>query len=501
MCKKDGILSATTAFGKTVTAIGLIAQFGVNTLILVHNKALLDLWKQKFEEFLIIDHKLEEQPNKRGRKKKWSPIGTLSSSGNSLHGIVDIALLQSCVTDGEVKPFVKGYGLVIVDECHHVSAVNFERVLKEVTAGRIYGLTATPIRKDGLQPIFFMQCGPIRFTSDSHQQMASQSFTRLLMPRFTPFRSIDEANDNYTNVIQQLAEDEHRNRLIVEDVCHALAEKRSPIVLTNLTAHVATLAEMLQPHCRNVITLVGAESQKEKRLKMEQLRNVADDESLVIVATGKYIGEGFDCPRLDTLFLALPVSWKGIIVQYAGRLHRDFEGKEEVHIYDYIDINVPLCEAMYRRRLKGYAAVGYSLGPDGLFAEVKDESSLIYDGRSFLTPFMRSLSQVKRSLVIACPKVKPTRNSHILARLLDLTTQGIKIAVITREANEYTERLQMHGTQIILKDNLTLNCAIFDRSVVWYGSVSILGYHSANYNIITLHNPELATTILNTLNK
>ena len=234
---------------------------------------------------------------------------------------------------------------------------------------------------------------------------------------------------------------------------------------------------------------------------MEQLQQVADDEPLVIVATGKYIGEGFDCPRLDTLFLALPVSWKGIIAQYAGRLHRDFEGKEEVRIYDYIDINVPLCEAIYNRRLKGYAAVGYSLKPDGLFAEVKDESSLIYDGHSFLTPFTRSLSQVKRSIFIACPKIKLARNSQIMARLLDLATQGIKIAVITREVNEHTERLQMHGVQIILKDNHTLNCAIFDRSVVWYGSVPILGNYSANYNIIALHNPELATTILNTLNK
>ncbi len=495
----DGVLSATTAFGKTVTAIGLIAQLKVNTLILVHTKTLLDQWKQKFEEFLIINHEQEVQPSKRGRKKKWSPIGTFSSSGNSLHGIIDIALLQSCVSDGEVKPFVKDYGMVIVDECHHVTAVSFERVLKGVTASRVYGLTATPIRKDGLQPIIFMQCGAIRYTSDSNEQMASQSFTRLMVPRFTLYRNIGANNDSYATVIQQLAEDEHRNRLIVEDVRKALAEKRSPIVLTNLTAHVATIAEMLTPHCNNVITLIGAESAKEKRLKMERLQGVADDEPLVIVATGKYVGEGFDCPRLDTLFLALPVSWKGIVAQYAGRLHRDYEGKSEVRIYDYIDINVPLCEAMYRRRLKGYASVGYSLKPQGLFADVKDETSLIYDGQSFLSHFLRSLAQVKRSVVIACPRVKPGRNSQIMARFLDLVTQGIKIAVVTREPNEHTERLQMHGAQIILKEDFTLNCAIFDRSFVWYGNVQLLGYHSPNDNIITLHNPELATTILNML--
>ena len=471
----------------------------MNTLILVHTKALLDQWRQKLGEFLVINHEQEELPPKHSRKKKWSPIGTLSSGGNSLHGIIDIALLQSCVSDDEVKPFIKDYGMVIVDECHHITAVSFERVLKEVTASRVYGLTATPIRKDGLQPIIFMQCGAIRYASGSNEQMASQSFTRLLVPRFTSFRNIGGSNDSYATVIQQLAEDEHRNRLIVEDVRKALAEKRSPIVLTDLTAHVATIAEMLTPHCNNVITLVGADSAKEKRLKMERLQGVDDNEPLVIVATGKYVGEGFDCPRLDTLFLALPVSWKGIIAQYAGRLHRDYEGKSEVCIYDYIDINVPLCEAMYRRRLKGYASVGYTLKPQGLFADVKDETSLIYDGQSFLSHFLRSLAQVKRSVVIACPRVKPGRNSQIMARLLDLVTQGIKIAVVTREPNEHTKRLQMHGAQIILKEDLSLNCAIFDRSVVWYGNVQIISYHNQNDNIVTLHNPELANTILDML--
>ena len=494
-----GVLSATTAFGKTVAAIGMIAKLKTNTLILVHTKALLDQWKQRLEEFLIINHEPEEIIPKRGRKKKWSLIGTLSSSGNSLHGIIDIALLQSCVSDGEVKPFVKDYGMVIVDECHHISAVNFERVLKEVAAGRVYGLTATPFRKDGLQPIIFMQCGTIRYTSDSRQQMASQSFTRLLVPRFTAYRNVGDENSNYAHVIQMLAADEYRNRLIIEDVRQALAEYRSPIVLTNLKTHVATLAEMLQPHCKNVITLVGAESAKEKRIKMERLQGFADDEPLVIVATGKYVGEGFDYPRLDTLFLALPVSWRGIIAQYAGRLHRDYEGKSEVRIYDYIDINVPLCETMYRHRLKGYASIGYSLKSQGLFAEVKDETSLIYNCKTFLTPFLRNLSHIQRSIIISCPKVEPASNSPIMPHLIDLAIQGIKITIITREHNKHIERLQRHGAQIIVKGGLTLNCAILDRSVVWYGNVPLLGCQSPNDNIIALHNPELATTLLNTL--
>ena len=350
----NGILNATTAFGKTVTAIGLIAERKVNTLILVHTKALLDQWKSRLEEFLQIDFTEDNLPKKRGRKRVFSPFGTLDSKGNSLHGKVDIALMQSCLEDDGVKPFVRNYGMLVVDECHHVSAVNFERVLKYANARYVYGLTATAIRKDGHQPIIFMQCGPIRYSADTKTQMTSQTFERLLVPRFTSYRELTDDKSTYAPMIQKMAEDESRNRLITNDVCEALKEGRSPIVLTSLTAHVKTLANALTPHCKNVVTLIGSESAKEKRQKMEYLQNVPPSEPLVIVATGKYVGEGFDYPRLDVLFLALPVSWKGIIAQYAGRLHREYPGKKEVRIYDYIDIRVPMCDVMYKRRLRGY---------------------------------------------------------------------------------------------------------------------------------------------------
>ena len=339
----------------------MIAERKVNTLILVHTKALLDQWKSRLEEFLQIDFTEDNRFKKRGRKKDFSPFGTLDSKGNSLHGKIDIALMQSCLEDSEVKPFVRDYGMLIVDECHHASAVNFERILKYANARYVYGLTATAIRKDGHQPIIFMQCGPIRYSADAKVQMASQSFTRLLVPRFTSYRELTDEKSNYVRMVQNMSEDENRNRLITDDVCEALKEGRSPIVLTNLTAHVETLAKALTPHCKHVITLVGSKSAKEKRQKMEYLQNLPSSEPLVIVATGKYVGEGFDYPRLDSLFLALPISWKGIIAQYSGRLHREYPGKKEVRIYDYIDIRVPMCDVMYKRRLRGYASVGYQI--------------------------------------------------------------------------------------------------------------------------------------------
>lgn len=296
-----------------------------------------------------------------GKKKHFSPFGTLDSKGNSLHGWVDVALMQSCLTDEGVKPFVRQYGMVIVDECHHVSAVNFEQILKSIPARYVYGLTATPIRKDGHQPIIFMQCGPIRYSAEAKSQLAKQTFKRWLIPRFTAYRDLSDSSSTYAQIVQSLATDEARNALIVEDVCKTLAVGRSQIVLTTLTSHVEQLSQLLSTCCKNIITLVGSESMKDKRQKMERLAELSPKEPLVVVATGHYVGEGFDYPRLDTLFLVSPVSWKGIIAQYAGRLHREYHGKTDVRIYDYIDIRLPLCERMYQRRLKGYAAIGYQL--------------------------------------------------------------------------------------------------------------------------------------------
>lgn len=402
----NGVLNATTAFGKTVTAIGLIAKRKVNTLVLVHTKALLDQWKSRLEEFLQIDFTEDELPKKRGRKKTFSPFGTLDSKGNTLHGKIDIALIQSCLEENGVKPCVRNYGMVIVDECHYVSAVNFERVLKYANARYVYGLTATSIRKDGHQPIIFMQCGPVRFSADAKVQMASQTFARLLVPRFTSYRELADEKSTYARMVQKMSEDVNRNRLITDDVCEALKEGRTPIVLTGLTAHVETLAKALAPHCKHVVTLVGSEPAKEKLRRMEYLQNVNPSEPLVIVATGKYVGEGFDYPRLDTLFLALPVSWKGIVAQYAGRLHREYTGKKEVRIYDYIDIRMPMCDVMYRRRLKGYASVGYRIKQEKP-VDVSAESlqGIIFNGHTYQKLFFNDLSQAKHSVVISATRL------------------------------------------------------------------------------------------------
>ncbi len=495
-----GVLSATTAFGKTVAAIGLIAKRGVNTLILVHTKALLDQWVQRLEQFLVIDNLPVFEESKR-RKKNLSPIGTLSSTGNKLHGIIDIALMQSCISDNEVKTFVKDYGMVIADECHHVSTANFEQILKAVNAQYVYGLTATPIRKDGHQPIIFMQCGPIRYSADSKIQMQSQTFQRLLIPRFTPFRLVSNEDLSFAKVTQQIAEDEYRNLLIVKDVIEVLKEGRSPIILTSRTSHVALLAELLQPHCPNVITLVGSHSTKEKREKMEQLQSIPPSEPLVIVATGKYVGEGFDYARLDTLFLVSPVSWKGIVAQYVGRLHREYEGKQDVQVYDYIDIRVPVCESSYRKRLKGYASIGYKIRNREVFDRLFPTTDVIYDGLNFEQSFISDLANCKQSIVISCPKMKLGRYSHMTERLLDIAANGRDVILYTKEENDDTLRMQQQGIYVVYRGHLSLHTAIIDKSTIWYGSVNILGFHSIEDNLIRFKNAEIASNLFESLQK
>lgn len=489
-----GVLSATTAFGKTVTAAAIIAEKKVNTLILVHTKALLDQWKERLETFLSLDYTQDAVPNKRGWKKKWSPIGTLCSTGNSMHGIIDIATIQSCLSDDDVKPFVSGYGMVIVDECHHVSSISFETVLKHVNAHFVYGLTATPIRKDGHQPIIFMQCGPIRYIADAKQQIESQSFSRILIPRYTSFRLLKEDASSYSHVIQKLAEDNLRNELIIEDVSTALGTGRTPLVLTSLTSHVETLAAMARNRGCRVVTLVGSESVKEKRQKMEELKSMEQDERFVIVATGKYVGEGFDFARLDTLFLAMPISWKGIVAQYAGRLHRDYKGKTETRIYDYVDLRVQICETMYRRRLHGYKSIGYKIQDKKEAADITSANS-IFSGTDFVEPYLSDLCTSKSSIVISCPRAKISTAfpNKIVKTLIKMMHEGLEVIVFTREDTG----LSSLGIDVRVHKNLSLCCAIIDKKQIWYGNANFIsGYVRKDDEAIRFQDLNVANDLL-----
>jgi len=279
-------------------------------------------------------------------------------------------MIQSLSRKDTVDDIVAEYGQVIIDECHHLPAVSFERVLSEVKARYVVGLTATPQRRDGHRPIIHMQIGSVRFRADPRSQLAQHPFHHRLVVRVTGFDTPVQASETTIQELYgQLVADEKRNDQIINDVLLAMEEGRSPILLTERKEHLDKLNEQLKGFVRHIVVLRGGRSAKKRRRIEEQLASIPDDEELLLLATGRYIGEGFDDARLDTLFLALPVSWKGTLVQYAGRLQRLHPGKREVRIIDYVDGKVPMLARIFERRRVGYCAMGYREGDNEAFLE------------------------------------------------------------------------------------------------------------------------------------
>lgn len=345
-----GVLSATTAFGKTVIAAWLIAQRGVNSLVLVHRRQLMEQWVDRLSAFLGISPKT---------------IGRIGGGRRKPTGSLDVAIVQSLVQDGVVDDCVGHYGHLIVDECHHLSALRFEHVARRAKARFVTGLSATVTRKDGHHPIVLMQCGPIRHRVDAKSQAAMRPFEHTVLVRPTGFHAVSESSPETRiqcqELYSQLMRDEPRTLAICDDVLSSVQEGRSPLVITERNEHLDDLAGRLAPKIRHIVVLRGGMGNKEVRQVTTRLESISAGEERVLIATGRYIGEGFDDPRLDTLFLTLPVSWRGTIAQYVGRLHRLHHGKREVQVYDYADLNVPMLARMFDRRCRGYEAVGYQI--------------------------------------------------------------------------------------------------------------------------------------------
>ncbi|PIR39744.1 MAG: restriction endonuclease subunit R [Alphaproteobacteria bacterium CG11_big_fil_rev_8_21_14_0_20_39_49] len=341
-----GILAATTAFGKTVVAAHVIAERKVNTLILVHRRQLLDQWVERLKVFLDIPAK---------------DIGTIGGGKRKPTGIIDVALIQSLVRKGEVDDSIADYGQLIVDECHHLSAVSFEAVARACKARYVLGLTATVTRKDGHHPIIAMQCGQIRYRVDAKKQAGLRPFSHKVVTKHSSFQFVSQADKapTITQLYAAIANDNARNQMIFDDVLKALESGRSPVVITERKEHVNLLAEQFSKFCKHVVIMVGGQNAKQRKKVSEQLASIPETEERLLIATGRYIGEGFDDARLDTLFLTMPVSWHGTLAQYAGRLHRLHHAKKKVVIYDYVDSNIPMLAKMAEKRRKGYERLGY----------------------------------------------------------------------------------------------------------------------------------------------
>jgi len=270
---------------------------------------------------------------------------------------------------------------------------------------------------------------------------------------------------------------------------------------------VELLSRKLSEKIPEVITLTGGRGRKETKNVLANITATPTGGQLTLVATGRYIGEGFDEPRLDTLFLAMPISWRGTLQQYAGRLHRLFENKKEVQIYDYVDIHVRTLEKMYQKRLAGYAAIGYRAKAESIAGEPAD---IIFDNANFLPVYHRDLMNAVREVVIVSPFITRRRVWQMLPHLKAALATGVSVVVVTRPTNAYKDKdrpaleeilasLQNTGVRLLLKANIHQKFAVIDQKIVWYGSINLLSYGSAQKSIMRLESPNIAQELLKDL--
>lgn len=500
----NGVLAATTSFGKTVVGAYLIAQRKVNTLILVHNTEIQKNWIEDLSRFLDIKAELPEYQTKTGRiKKRKSLIGKLYAGHDSMTGIVDVAIFSSLGKGDEINPIIEKYGMVIMDECHHGAAQTVEDVIGAAKAKYVYGLTATPKREDGLEKKVFMQFGPIRFRYTAKERAQKQGIAHFVYPRFT--RLVSSTDLKITDANRAVIECDSRNDQIISDVEDCIKDGRTPLVLTKYKEHAELIYQRLQGKADHVYLLQGGGSRKAKDEMRLQMRAASDDESVILVAIDKYVGEGFNFPRLDTLMLAMPAAAEGNIEQFAGRLHRDYKTKTEVIIYDYVDSHIRVLEKMYHKRLRAYKKIGYEIWNNAIID--KQDANSIFDMDSYESVYEKDLLEANKEIVISSPGLNHSKVDLFIRLIKKKQEDGIKITVVTLNPEGYPEEriedtkgivqlLEDNGVNVRIQDHMHEHYAIIDSEIVWYGSMNLLSRAKPDDNLIRVKNKDAAIELL-----
>lgn len=505
----NGILHAATAFGKTVVSSAIIAQKKINTLIILESSALIEQWKEALEKFLNINEGLPTYETKTGRvRKRKSLIGTLQGAHDSMTGIIDIAMAGSLCKKGKYHKMMNEYGLVLIDECHHSASETIANVLKEVKAKYVYGVTATPKRGDGLEKINFMLIGPIRYSYTAKEKAKEQGIQHLVYPRFTrtvPPRGVITDKMHPNEAYEIIHNNDVRDEQIIEDVKNCVAAGRTPVVLSRYKDHSKKIYERLKSCADHVFLMTGNNSKKEHRKILEQMHQVDKNESLILIATGSLVGEGFDFPRLDTLFMATPVSFRGVVEQYAGRLNRDYAGKENVIIYDYVDNHIPMFNNMYMKRLKAYKQIGYEFG-DGL-QTVKQTVNAIYDGNNYSENYHKDLLDSNKNIIISSPVISGSKVYELINMLKEKQMSGVQVTIVTWTPDSYgfgdaAYWMQLHedmrraGFFIRTVEEYCDRFAVIDQEVVWYGNINLLAKDKVDDSIMRVRSKGIAGELM-----
>lgn len=435
-------------------------------------------------------------------------IGRLQGAHDSMTGIIDIAMAGSLCKKGKFHNLLNEYGMVLVDECHHAASDTISNVLKEVKAKYIYGVTATPKRGDGLEKINYMLIGPIRHSYTAKEKAKSQGIEHLVYPRFTPVvvpRGIIKEKMHPNEAYDIIRNNEIRDDLIIEDIKECVAAGRTPVVLSRYKEHSEKMYERLKDYANHVFLMTGNNSKKEHKKILEQLHEVDAKETLILIATGSLIGEGFDFPRLDTLFMAMPVSFRSVVEQYAGRLNRDYDGKENVIVYDYVDSHIPMFDNMYAKRLKAYRQIGYDIcsGPKSR----KQTANAIFDCENYLETYKKDLLQADKNIVISSPVISGAKVYELISLLRDKQVAGVEITIVTWEPDSYgfgdaAFWMQLHaemrqaGFYVKTVEESCEHFAIVDQEIVWYGSMNLLSKSNAEDSMMRVQSKKIAMELM-----
>ncbi len=456
----NGILHAATAFGKTVVCSAIIAEKKVNTLIILESSSLIEQWQ-----------------------------GSLCKKG-------------------EFHNLLNQYGMIIVDECHHAASDTISNVLKEAKAKYVYGVTATPKRGDGLEKINYMLLGPIRYSYTAKEKAKSQGIAHLVYPRFTRVvapRGVITEKMHPNEAYDIIHNNDMRDEQILRDIKECVSAGRTPVVLSRYKDHSEKLYERTKGYADHVFLMTGNNSKREHKKILEQLHQVDAKESVILIATGSLIGEGFDFPRLDTLFMAMPVSFQSIVEQYAGRLNRDYEGKENVIVYDYVDSHIPMFDNMYAKRLKAYKQIGYEVC--GGLRNEKRTANAIFDSENYFEVYRKDLLEANKNIVISSPTISGPKVYELIHLLRDKQALGVEITIVSWKPDSYGfgdagfwmqlhEEIRQAGFYMKTVEDTCEHFAIIDQEIVWYGSMNLLAKTKIEDSMMRVQSKKIAAELM-----